>query len=64
MNRIYIIQTEQLPQDTGYLEIMAMTEEEIARLSHEMMSLSEFENEWNDDLKGLFDSTQQFVMVF
>ena len=64
MNTIYIIPTEGLPQDTGYLEIMAMTKEDIAKLPHETLTLSEFENEWNDDLKGQFDSTRQFIRVF
>ena len=64
MDRIYIIPTEQLPPDTGYLEIMAMTEEDITKLHHEKMTCSEFENRWNDDLNGLFDSTNQFVRVF
>lgn len=61
---IYIIPTEQLPPDTGYLEIMAMTEEQIVGLAHSSMSLEEFENEWNDDLEGCFDSTKQFVRIF
>ena len=64
MARIYIIPTDGLPPDTGYLEIMAMTEDDIAKLPHVTLTLSEFENEWNDDLKGQFDSTQQFIRVF
>jgi len=64
MDRIYIIPTEQLPPDTGYLEIMAMTEDDIVKLPHVTLTLSEFENEWNDDLKGQFDSTRQFIRVF
>lgn len=64
MTKIYIIPTEQLPPDTGYLEIMAMTEDQIAALAQESMSLTEFENEWNDDLEGNFDSTRQFIRVF
>ena len=64
MTRIYIIPTDGLPPDTGYLEIMAMTEDDIVKLPHVTLTLSEFENEWNDDLKGQFDSTRQFIRVF
>ena len=64
MTKLYIINTDCLPPDTGYLDIMAMTEEDIAKLPHEKLTLSEFENEWNDDLKGQFDSTRQFIRVF
>lgn len=64
MTRIYIIPTDGLPPDTGYLEIMAMTEDDIVKLPHVTLTLSEFENEWDDDLKGQFDSTRQFIRVF
>lgn len=64
MTRIYIIPTEELPPDTGFLEIMAMPEDHIAKLPHVTLTLSEFENEWNDDLKGQFDSTRQFIRGF
>ena len=64
MTRIYIIPTDGLPPDTGYLEIMAMTEDDIAKLPHVTLTLSEFENEWNDDLKGQFDNTRQFIGCF
>ena len=64
MTKLYIINTDGLPPDTGYLEIMAMTEEDIVKFPHEKLILSEFENEWNDDLKGQFDSTRQFIRVF
>ena len=64
MAKIYIIPTEQLPPDTGYLEIMAMTEDQVAALAQASMSLTEFENEWNDDLEGNFDSTRQFIRFF
>lgn len=37
---------------------------DIAKLPHVTLTLSEFENEWNDDLKGQFDSTRQFIRVF
>ena len=40
--------------------IVAMTEEEVMLLPHELMTPFEFENEWNADIKGLFDSTKQF----
>ena len=64
MKRIYVIPTHSLPSEMGYLEIVAMTEEEILRLPHELMTPSEFENEWNADIKGLFDSTRQFIRAF
>ena len=64
MNRIYVIPTDTLPSDIGYLEIVAMDEEQISRLPHESMTLHEFQNEWNADIKGLFASTEQFVRVF
>ena len=62
--RIYVIPTHSLPPEIGYLEIVAMYEEEVLRLPHELMTLSEFENEWNADIKGLFDSTRQFIRAF
>lgn len=64
MKRIYVIPTHTLPSKIGYLVIVAMTEEEILRLPHELMTPSEFENEWNADIKGLFDSTRQFIRAF
>ena len=64
MTSIYIKPTDELPPDTGYLEIMAMAEDDITRLPHVKLTLTEFENEWNDDLNGKFDSTRQFVRVF
>lgn len=64
MKRIYVIPTYSLPSEMGYLEIVAMTEEEILRLPHELMTPYEFENEWNADIKGLFDSTRQFIRAF
>ena len=64
MNKIYVIPTHSLPSEIGYLEIVAMTEEEVQRLPHELLTPSEFENEWNADIKGLFDSTRQFIRAF
>lgn len=64
MNRIYIIPTDNLPQDTGYCEIMAMDEDQVRVLSHQLYTPSEFENEWNDDLNGRFLSTESFVRIF
>lgn len=64
MKRIYVIPTQSLPPEIGYLEIVAMTEEEVQRLPHELLNPFEFENEWNADIKGLFDSTKQFIRVF
>ena len=64
MKRIYVIPTHSLPSEIGYLEIVAMTEEEILQLPHELMTPSEFENEWNADIKGQFDSTRQFIRIF
>ena len=64
MKRIYIIPTHSLPSEIGYLEIVVMTEEEILQLPHELMTPSEFENEWNAEIKGLFESTRQFIRVF
>ena len=64
MKRIYVIPTHSLPSDIGYLEIVAMTEEEVMQLPHELMTPFEFENEWNADIKGLFDSTKQFIRAF
>lgn len=60
MKRIYVIPTHSLPSNIGYLEIVAMTEEKVMLLPHELMTPFEFENEWNADIKGLFDSTKQF----
>ena len=64
MKRIYVIPTQSLPSDIGYLEIVAMSEEEVMQLPHELMTPFEFENEWNADIKGLFDSTKQFISTF
>ena len=64
MKRIYVIPTQSLPSDIGYLEIVAMSEEEVMQLPHELMTTFEFENEWNADIKGLFDSTKQFIRAF
>ena len=33
-------------------------------LPHELMTPFEFENEWNVDTQGLFDSTKQFMRAF
>ena len=41
-----------------------MTEEEAMLLPHELMTPFEFENEWNVDTQGLFDSTKQFMRAF
>ena len=64
MKRIYVIPTQGLPSDIGYLEIVAMSEEEVMKLPHELMAPFEFESEWNADIKGLFDSTKQFIRAF
>ena len=56
--------TDSLPAEIGYLEIVSMFEEEIMQLPHELMTPFEFENEWNADSKGLFDSTSQFIRAF
>lgn len=64
MNRVYIIPTSTLPDKIGYLEIVSMNEDEIIHLPHEVMSFAEFENEWNADIKGLFESKEQFVRFF
>ena len=64
MNKIYVIPTHSLPSEIGYLEVVAMTEEEVQRLPHGLLTPSEFENEWNADIKGLFDSTRQFIRAF
>ena len=60
MKRIYVIPTQSLPSDIGYLEIVAMS----MKLPHELMTPFEFESEWNADIKGLFDSTKQFIRAF
>ena len=41
-----------------------MTEEDVMQLPHELKTPFEFENEWNADIKGLFDSTKQFIRAF
>ena len=64
MKRIYVIPTQSLPSDIGYLEIVAMSEEKVMKLPHELMTPFEFESEWNADIKGLFDSTKQFIRAF
>ena len=64
MKRIYVIPTQSLPSDIGYLEIVAVSEEEVMQHPHELMTPFEFENEWNADIKGLFDSTKQFIRAF
>ena len=64
MKRIYVIPTQSLPSDIGYLEIVAMSEEEVMKLPQELMAPFEFESEWNADIKGLFDSTNQFIRAF
>ena len=35
MKRIYVIPTQSLPSDIGYLEIVAMSEEKVMKLPHE-----------------------------
>lgn len=62
--KVYILQTSSLPAEIGYLEIITMTEDQIKRLPHKVFSQTEFENEWNSDIKGLFLSTEQFVRFF
>ncbi len=64
MKRIYVIPTHSLPSEIEYLEIVAMSEDVIMQLPHKLMTPSEFENEWNADIKGLFDSTRQFIRAF
>lgn len=64
MNRIYVLQAAQLPDEIGYLEIIDMSEDQIKSLPHEVFTPFEFENEWNADLAGLFFSTEQFVRFF
>ena len=64
MNRVYVLQATKLPSEIGYLEIIEMNEEQIQKLPHDLFSPSEFENEWNADIKGLFLSTEQFVRFF
>ena len=64
MNRVYVIPCSKLPNEIGYLEIINMNEEQIQSLPHEVFSPSEFENEWNADIKGSFFSTEQFVRFF
>ena len=64
MNRVYIIPTSNLPDKMGYLEIVSMNEDEILRLPHEVMSFTEVENEWNADIRGLFESKEQFIRFF
>ena len=64
MNRVYVLQATKLPSEIGYLEIIVMNEEQIQKLPHDLFSPSEFENEWNADIKGLFFSTEQFVRFF
>ena len=54
MNRVYVLQATKLPSEIGYLEVIEMNEEQIQKLPHELFSPSEFENEWNADIKGLF----------
>lgn len=53
-----------MPSEIGYLEIVAMTEEEVQRLPHELMTPFGFENEWNADIEGNIDSTRQFIRAF
>ncbi len=64
MNRVYVLQATKLPSEIGYLEIIEMNEEQIQKLPHDLFSPSEFENEWNADIKRLFFSTEQFVRFF
>ena len=64
MNRVYVLQATKLPSEIGYLEIIEMNEEQIQKLPHDLFSPSEFENEWNADIKGLFFRTEQFVSFF
>ena len=64
MNRVYIIPTSNLPDKIGYLEVVSMNEDDILRLPHEVMSFTEFENEWNADIRGLFESKEQFIRFF
>ena len=64
MNRVYVIQAAQLPDEIGYLEIIDMREDQIKSLPHEVFTPFEFENEWNADIDGLFFSTKQFVRFF
>ena len=64
MNKVYVLQAAELPAEIGYLEIIAMNEEQIKSLPHEVFSQKEFENEWNADISGLFASSEQFVRFF
>ena len=64
MSRLYVLPADQLPPEIGYLEIIAMNEEQIKSLPHDVFSQKEFENEWNADISGLFASSEQFVRFF
>ena len=64
MSRLYVLPADQLPPEIGYLEFIAMNEEQIKSLPHEVFSQKEFENEWNADISGLFASSEQFVRFF
>ena len=64
MKRICVIPSQSLLSDIGYLELVAMGEKEVIQLPHELMTPFEFENEWNADIRGLFDSTKPFIRAF